>query len=383
MKKFTADFETATWLKDETFVWAWAVCEIGNEENITIENDIESFMKFLEKHKDSTFYFHNLKFDGEFIIYYLLKNGFKHVTNKNEVEDKTFTTLISDMGMFYQITIYFKKRKHVKIIDSLKIIPFSVKEIAKAFGLLESKLSIDYDKPRKRGHVLTKEEKDYIKNDVVIVAKALNVLFNEGLTKMTQGSNALYDYKEILTKRRFEHYFPEIPPDVDEDIRQSYKGGFTYLNPLYKDKEVKKGFVLDVNSLYPYCMTSFSLPYGEPVFFEGKYKEDKVYNLYIQAVCVRFNLKEGKIPTIQVKNDKFNFKPTEYLETSGNKDVILYLTSIDLKLFLEHYDVTYIEYLSGWKFKSIDGLFTNYVNKWTERKIKASKEKNKRSKNPC
>ena len=60
MKKFTADFETAIWLKDETFVWAWAVCEIGNEENIVIENNIESFMKFLEKHKDSVFYFHNL-----------------------------------------------------------------------------------------------------------------------------------------------------------------------------------------------------------------------------------------------------------------------------------------------------------------------------------
>ena len=133
MKKYTADFETATWFDNETYVWAWAICEIGNEENITIENSIESFMKFIEKHKDSVFYFHNLKFDGEFIIYYLLKNGFKHAKDNNEVSDKTFTTLISDMGMFYQITIYFKKRKKVKIIDSLKIIPFSVKEIAKAF----------------------------------------------------------------------------------------------------------------------------------------------------------------------------------------------------------------------------------------------------------
>ena len=144
------------------------------------------------------------------------------------------------MGMFYQITIYFKKRKKVKIIDSLKIIPFSVKEIAKAFGLQESKLTLDYDTPRSRNHTLTEHEKDYIKNDVIIVAKALNVIFTEGLKKMTQGSNALYDYKEIMTKRRFEHYFPQLPPDIDEDIRQAYKGGFTYLNPLYKDEEVKK-----------------------------------------------------------------------------------------------------------------------------------------------
>lgn len=186
MKKFTADFETAIWLKDETYIWAWAVCEIGNEENIVIENNIESFISFMKKHSGSYFYFHNLKFDGEFIIYYLLKNGFKHVKNKSEVEDKSFMTLISEMGMFYQITIYFKKRKYVKIIDSLKIIPFSVKEIAKAFGIPESKLELDYETPRPKNHTLTKHEKEYIKNDVVIVAKALKVIFSEGLKKMTQ-----------------------------------------------------------------------------------------------------------------------------------------------------------------------------------------------------
>ena len=109
----------------------------------------------------------------------------------------------------------------------------------KRFGLEESKLELDYDTPRLKNHTLTKHEKDYIKNDVVIVAKALNVIFSEGLKKMTQGSNALYDFKEMMTKRRFEHYFPQVPPDIDEDIRQAYKGGFTYLNPLYKDKEVR------------------------------------------------------------------------------------------------------------------------------------------------
>ena len=36
MKKFTADFETATWLEDETYVWAWATCEIGNTKNLKI-----------------------------------------------------------------------------------------------------------------------------------------------------------------------------------------------------------------------------------------------------------------------------------------------------------------------------------------------------------
>lgn len=380
MKKFTADFETATWLPDETWVWAWAVCEIGNEENITIENNIESFIEFCKKQNNAVFYFHNLKFDGEFIIYWLLNNGYEFVSDRKEARDRTFTTLISDMGAFYQLTIYFKKKGHkthkATFIDSLKIIPFKVSEIAKGFGLKEQKLEIDYKKARSKNHRLTPEEKEYIKNDVVIVAKALNVIFSEGLQKMTQGSNALQDFKEILTKRKFEHYFPNLPPDVDDDIRKSYKGGFTYLNPIYKEVDVGKGIVLDVNSLYPSCML-LKLPFGEPVYFKGKYKEDKVYNLYVQEIVTCFELKENKIPTIQIKGRRFEFKETEYLTSSNGELVTLYLTNIDLKLFLEQYDVLEIHYIGGWKFKSIDGLFTDYITKWTKRKIQASKEGNK------
>mgnify|MGYP006992127900 CR=1 FL=1 len=43
--KFTGDFETATWLENETFVWAWAVCEIGSEK-LTFGNSIDSFFEF-------------------------------------------------------------------------------------------------------------------------------------------------------------------------------------------------------------------------------------------------------------------------------------------------------------------------------------------------
>ena len=227
MKRFTADFETCTWLKDETYVWAWAVCEIGNEENIKIGNNIDDFIKYCLENKNSTFYFHNLKFDGEFIIYWAFKHGFKHVENIKEVESKTFTTLISDMGQFYTITLYFQKKgKHViklTFIDSLKIIPFSVKDIAKSFGLTISKLEIDYNKPRKKGHRLTKEEQQYITNDVKIVAQALNYMFKQNLTKMTIGSNALGNYKEILTKRKFKHYFPLLEGDLDADLRKAYR----------------------------------------------------------------------------------------------------------------------------------------------------------------
>lgn len=379
MKKFTADFETATWLPNETYVWAWAICEIGNPDNIIIDNNIESFMEFCKKNPNSTLYFHNLKFDGEFIIHYLFNHGFVHIKDRKEKRNNTFTTLISDMGLFYSMEIYFevkgKKTKKVTIIDSLKILNMSVEQVAKSFGLAISKLELDYDTPREIGYQLKNYEKDYITNDVKIMALALDVLFKQGLESMTAGSNGLKDFKTTHSVRRYDRMFPELNYKVDKDMRQAYKGGFTYLNPIYKEKDLGSGVVLDVNSLYPSVMYKEPMPIGEPILFQGKYKEDKVYPLYIQMLSCSFKLKPGKIPTIQIKGS--HFIENEYLESSNDEIITLVLSNIDLKLFLEQYEVTELSYECGWKFKAMNGIFTDYINKWIKVKNEATISGNK------
>ena len=377
MKRFTADFETATWVDDETWVWAWALCDIEDPSHVDIGNSIESFFERIKKEANPYIYFHNLKFDGEFILYYLMKNGFEYVESK-EKRNNTFSTLISDMGLFYSVEVYFevgKKTKKVTFIDSLKIINQSVESMPKTFNIPENKLEIDYNAPRERGHILTGEEEAYIKNDVVIVAKALKYLFDMGLTKMTAGSNALSEYKEIIRLNRFRSLYKPLNYEIDKDIRRAYRGGFTYLNPIYKNKEVKEGEVLDINSLYPSCMRECMLPFGEPFFYEGEYVEDKVYPLYIQRLTCSFKIKEGKIPTIQIKHSRF--VDNEYLTDSGEEPVALTLTSVDLKLFLEQYDVWDLHYESGWKFKAMRGLFTDYIDKWIKVKNEATISGNK------
>lgn len=380
MQKFTADFETATWLSDETYVWAWAVCEIGNPDNIIIDNNIDSFIKFCEDHPNTVLYFHNLKFDGEFIISYLFNNGFEYINDRKEKRDKTFSTLISDMGLFYQMEIYFsvkgKRCKKVTIIDSLKILNMSVEQVAKSFGLPISKLELDYDTPRERGYILKDYEKDYITNDVKIMALALDTLFKQELTYMTAGSNALHDFKKTHTIWKFDRMFPQLNKNIDEDLRKAYRGGFTYLNPIYKEKDVGSGVVLDVNSLYPSVMYEKPMPIGEPIFFNGKYEEDKVYPLYIQMITCCFEIKPNKIPTIQVKKTKL-FLDNEYIESSHGELITLVLSSVDLKLFLDQYDVYELSYECGWKFKAMNDIFTKYIDKWIKVKIEATKEGNK------
>lgn len=378
MKSYTADFETTTDIKD-CRVWAYALCEIGNTDNFIYGNNIEDFIKFCSNKKENyKLWFHNLKFDGEYIFSYLLNNGYEVIENKQDRRDKTFTCLISDMGQFYSIEIYFevkgKKVNKVTIYDSLKIINAPVEKIAKDFKLPISKLELDYKEYREVGHILTEHEIEYIKNDVTIMAMVLKHFHDLGLTKMTIGSNALSYYKKL--NKNFLRYFPILPYEIDQDIRHSYKGGFTYLNDCYRGKTTGRGLVLDVNSLYPSVLHNDKLPFGEGIFYEGKYQDDPLYTLYIQTLSCAFDIKEGMIPTIQLKNT-LGFLPNEYVKSSEGEIVTLTLTNIDLELFMKHYDVYEITYHSGWKFKGIVGLFTEYVDKWTDEKIKAKKEGNK------
>lgn len=374
---FTADFETTTDPLD-CRVWACGICSIDETHSFKYGNSLDWFFEFAKNNIGSTFYFHNLKFDGEFILCYLFEHGYKHVTDRKKLKTKTFTTLISDKGQFYSIEICFNKEEDkmekITIYDSLKILPFSVEAIAKAFNLPISKLEIDYDEKREIGHILTRQEIDYLRNDVEIISRALLTLFNQDLRQMTQGSNALYDYKKIVGKKNFSKWFPI--PDYDFDIRQSYKGGFTYCDPRRQEQDIGEGIVLDVNSLYPSVMYYQPLPYGEGIFFDGKYKPDKLYNLYVQMFTCQFELKENYIPTIQLKNN-LSFIPTDYLSSSDDEEVTMCLTSVDLELFFEHYHVYNITWHSGWKFKSTTGLFKEYIDKWNAVKMESTLNGNK------
>lgn len=181
--KWTADFETTT-DKDDCRVWAYGVCMIDEPEHFEYSNNIADFIYFLRRHSRDDFYFHNLKFDGDFIIHYLLTHGWKHQKERKYLEAGQFYTLISDKGHFYMMEICFERkgnrRESVKIYDSLKIIPLSVNKVAKAFGLPISKLKIDYDKFREEGYTLDNNEVAYLNHDVKIMALALKQVFRRG-----------------------------------------------------------------------------------------------------------------------------------------------------------------------------------------------------------
>lgn len=379
MKCFVADFETTT-DENDCRVWGYGISEIGKLYNFYYGNSIDDFMSFWESYNGGCkVYFHHLLFDGNFIINWLEANGFKFVRDRKFAEDKCYTTLITKDNIYYSIEVYFTrdrqnhKANRVIFYDSMKILNTSVEQIAKDFNLPIQKGSIDYHAKREIGHRLTTEEISYIRNDVEIVAMALDSLFKAGVNKNTIGTSAMEYFRE--TTPAFAKLFPRLPKEVDDEIRQTYYGGFTYVNPIYVEKTIDEGITLDCNSEYPYVMAYELFPVGVPKVFYGEYQYDFLYPLYMISFSCSFKLRDGKIPTVRIKDSPY-YDPLEYLESSGGVIVNLIMTSVDYELFRENYDVENIKFHGGYKFKAYSELFKNYMEHWNDLKIKAKLEHN-------
>lgn len=376
--RFTADFETTT-DDDDCRVWAWSICSIDEKFEFSYGNNISTIFDFFQAKGNAKYYWHNLKFDASFLVDYMFKQGFTYNDDKEHPRPHTFCTLISSMGSWFCVDIWLDrdekgKLRHVQMIDSLKILNFSVAQVAKDFNLPISKLELDYREKREIGHILTPHEIDYIRNDVEIMARALFIMFEQGYTKMTIASDAITEYKKL--NKAFRTYFPELTLEMDAEIRESYKGGFTYLSPKYAGQKLGAGMTLDINSMYPSMMYNQPMPIDYPKLFSGEYEFDPEYPLYVIMFSCSFDIKKGKIPSIQLKRNMM-FRSNEYIESTNGEVVDLCLTSVDYELFREQYNVQNLDFKGGYKFKSATGLFKSYIDKFMQMKIESKKAGNK------
>lgn len=357
LPSYCADFETTT-VEDDCRVWSWGIIKVGKLGDYVDGTTIDGFMHHIAG-RASHIYFHNLAFDGAFILDWLLKNGYKWTKDNPGVGQ--FTSLISRMGKFYSITVVFDTGYRVEFRDSLKKLPMSVAAIAKAFNLHDQKLEIDYEKSRPIGYIPTEQEKRYQRNDVAIVAQALEVQFAEKMTKLTAGSDSLATYKKMSGKL-FIRRFPILSPEIDSEIRKAYRGGFTYADPRYAKKLNGAGSVYDVNSLYPSVMRTALLPYGDPLYSEGGPITDRP--LYISSITFTAKIKKNHIPCIQIKKN-LSFNPTEYL-TEIKEPTTVVATNIDIELWKKHYDMKILSWNGTFEFRGSHGFFDKYVDHFME-----------------
>lgn len=354
-----ADFETTT-NADDCRVWLWAVCGIEDSEDWDWGTDLASFMSHVFESGAGHVYFHNLAFDGAFILDWLFNNGYTF--NQERAGRHQFTTLISRMAKFYSITVVSPDGVRVEFRDSMKKLPMSVSNVAKAFGQDEGKGDIDFSLDRPKGYLPTFEELDYVRRDVQIVAKALKTQFAAGMTKLTVGADSLAEYKRLFGSKTFERTFPILNPTIDEDIRRAYRGGYTYVAERFKAKRLGGGRVYDVNSLYPSVMYTEMMPYGEPVYFRGEPTPDSDYPLFVVTLTFTARLKKDHLPTIQIKGSP-HFASTVY-QGDIVEPVTMTATSVDLALWTDHYELDILSWDGGWKFHGVTGFFNEYIDKW-------------------
>lgn len=425
---FSADFETTVYENQErTDVWASACVELYTEDVSIFHSITETFRYFKRLRSNIIVYYHNLKFDGSFWLNFLItelqlsqaydKTGDNETDVKwrdvKEMRDNTFKYSISDRGQWYNIII--KMCGYIiEIRDSVKLLPFSLKEIGEAFKTKHRKLEMEYTGFRYPGCEITGDEKKYISNDVLVLKEALEIMFDENHDKLTIGACCLSEFKKIIGgKEIYNYYFPDLyefkidsaiygESTAGDWIRKSYRGAWVYLVRGKENKLIKNGITCDVNSLYPSMMHSESgnrYPVGLPTMWVGDYipesarADDKYYFIRIKT---RFYIKDGHLPFIQIKGS-FLYSGTECLESSDVKDdkgelspyyidgqgeihdtrVTLTLTQTDYKLIAEHYNLVDFEILNGCYFNSKVGLFDDYINIY--KKIKMENKGAKRT----
>lgn len=413
---FVGDFETTVYDGQEmTEVWASALVELGTEDVHILHSIGETLTAIDGIPGNLVIYYHNLKFDGEFWLSYLRD----HTTYKEALVDDvflkdqdmpngTYKYIISDMGMWYQITIKNHGRT-IELRDSLKLLPFSVKVLGDQFGTKHRKLEMEYEGYRYAGCEITDEEKEYIANDVLVVKEALEIMFAEGHSKLTIGSCCLSEYRQTIGNDEYKVLYPNLEEieleeglygyeNADQYIRRSYRGGWCYVVPGKAGKVYRNtmGTTADVNSLYPSMMSFESgnvYPTGTPWFWKGNCIPEEVLkdSYYFIRVQTRFYLKPGKLPCIQIKNS-FLYRSTEWLETSDLWDPtqqvycryyedpngerhearpIMTWTMTDYELIKEHYDLVDFEILDGCAFHADIAIFERYIKTYKEKKINA------------
>lgn len=419
---FMGDFETTVYKGQvNTEVWASALVELFSDKVTILHSISETFDYLVSLNCNVVVYYHNLKFDGAFWLSYLLvdkkftqaydKIGDKETDVKWKQQFKmfnnTFKYSISDKGMWYSIIVKVKNH-FIEIRDSLKLLPFSVKRIGESFGTKHKKLDMEYTGFRYAGCEITKEEQEYIANDVLVVKEALEIMFKQGHNKLTIGSCCLEEYKKICrSSLEIQLDYAEMFPNlydfkIDKQehkydnagdwLRKSYRGGWCYLVKGKENKIKTNGTTADVNSLYPSMMSSKSgnkYPIGLPKFWTGNFIPEEALRenmYYFVRIKTRFYIKDNYLPFIQVKGD-LKYKGTESLETSDvynheNDDYFPYyidkngniqqakveltLTMTDYQLIKEHYELVDFEIIDGCYFYSMVGIFDEYINKYAK-----------------
>lgn len=256
MNRHITDFECT--IDEPVAVWLWYDYNVDTGKYSKGKN-IESFIKFIERHPKDDFYFHNLSYDGSFIFDYLI--NVKQVKH-NVTDYPTFEPTLQ--GSMNDFTYIFGFDQWVNFFDTMAILTGSLSSFGHSVGLEKGDTSKDAMYTNAEIPKLTKEQwkraEAYCKLDVDILAKVCTNyhLFELMQIRRTKASLAYAGLTEerLATDRYIfkPNYRPKKPTETSPDANVQEIDCVIYcsVNEAGKDKPKEKVTTLeDYNSWHP------------------------------------------------------------------------------------------------------------------------------------
>lgn len=377
----TADIETIT-LKDGTMLPIMiAVYDSVHTKKIHVDyadineiniyersnNIIDNFLKYIESNYDNPIiYFHNLSsFDGILMIHQI-----------NCRYHKICNILYRD-GKIYQI----KVPNLFTIRDSYLLIPLSLKNASTIFNTYDQKKEFDYSRLKSLENLnanLIIDLSIYIESDVKSLYQVL-ISFEKYLRDNLNIS--IYDnitlssasIKLFINKYYKKKYGPFISLNENHDnfIRKGYLGGICDIYIPY----INNGYLLDINSMYPYIMSKTKYGIGKPMFISKQFNNyDDIYEFSKKYVTIMLCMADVsntlEFPPITIKHQNRIIQPVGKFKCYATSDEIIYYYENfknDIKL----------EIINGIYWERSDYIFNDYISDLYKLRIKYKEENNK------
>lgn len=299
-----------------------------NDGTSAVLRDIKQLIDVLTEYKLA--YAYDLKLDGFYILKYLISLGMKK-TDERKISNGKYNYLSDADGNIF----FIKWKRNNKLIEirnlSRKIPGVTIADIDECFELL------DYS-------------------------------YSQGNDRLTIGADCLAEFRRGV--KNYKSIFPELTTEEDDFIRSCYFSGPCLCNA--DRKVIENGYVFDKNSAFPDAMVNNKMPIRNPIKFEGEPLHKEM--LYVVRFKAFFDIKEGKLPNVIVQTMG---GANEYIKDSIG-DQCFTMTKPDFELFLENYDIYWIEYIGGYYFNSTTSVFDEYVHKYYNMKLENDNDKIKR-----
>ena len=384
----------------ETWVCAWALIPVEADprpEDIIRGRTVDEFMDTVagiwralpvkgrkKRRPKFSVLTHNLKFDGDFIMYWLLHGRGEIIQETRENVLYNFTAAWDGVEVTFR--------------DSLKIFPVSAAKLGELYGIKKLKGEWDYTKFRLPTDPISEEEWSYVDHDVMIISRALADYRAQGYVENTQAAIAYNDrlkktypqfrktLAQYLKKKDYDRYraaFPqEIRPlryELHKHLMLGYFGGLTYLNPLYACQDLKHVHSYDVHSMYPDKMANFPLPVGEPLVIENPTQEE-AWRLIRTYPCI---MADWEDLTLELKSADhfpalmFPTKPQTSVRMEGKiikcQSEYATLTGIDCGIMKSEYRIKTGRITRLYFFRSRQGHYKEFVSYWMKIKSDADR----------